>query len=671
MVSSISSSRLFEIEITEMLKQCEPMKTIGDLTGVLDKIKQELFGSARYSISENMLKHFSSDKIAPKRFREFHIRKKGGGLREIKAPCRQLDVILTCVNELLKGMYTPSEAAMGFTSGKSVLNNAQVHVGHNYVFNIDLKDFFPSIPQARVWKRLQLPPFNFPSEIANVLAGLCCTFDEDSERNVLPQGSPASPLLTNAICDTLDRRMKGVARRFGLHYSRYADDMTFSSMHNVYQEGSEFRIEITRIISEQGFTMNENKTRLQKNGTRQEVTGLTVNAITNVSRKYISDLRWILHIWEKEGYAKAYALFYPKYKHEKGYIKKGEPVMENVIGGKLNYLRMIRGANNTAYQKLQARYDALQELVFVDNETDKSKSYVYVQPYSLADFQDLFKTSITLSVSREKKLVGKCEIDGREKTLAISKSTQAALCANLNSLNPGDIVVSESLAKCFVTLCRHKGKNFWLITKFEPKRSRCLSVQNLQIKPDDLLSFWANYGLERTVEELAMYIQFAKPGDSLLDWNPLEDSERTIDRGNFNISKDDIIAFFLKNKNVTSLHRNKAMQLMIASIPVNADSQNIDIVKLLDIWDEDGLDAAVLAWKKMSKEKKPKPNSSNKKANAENQSSQNKFIEGMGISAETFVALQQEIAEGGGKTILSIDLGEIPFEDDDSEIIEL
>lgn len=671
MVSSISSSRLFEIEITEMLKQCEPMKTIGDLTGVLDKIKQELFGSARYSISENMLKHFSSDKIAPKRFRKFHIRKKGGGLREIKAPCRQLDVILTCVNELLKGMYTPSEAAMGFTSGKSVLNNAQVHVGHNYVFNIDLKDFFPSIPQARVWKRLQLPPFNFPSEIANVLAGLCCTFDEDSERNVLPQGSPASPLLTNAICDTLDRRMKGVARRFGLHYSRYADDMTFSSMHNVYQEGSEFRIEITRIISEQGFTMNKNKTRLQKNGTRQEVTGLTVNAITNVSRKYISDLRWILHIWEKEGYAKAYALFYPKYKHEKGYIMKGEPVMENVIGGKLNYLRMIRGANNTAYQKLQARYDALQELVFVDNETDKSKSYVYVQPYSLADFQDLFKTSITLSVSREKKLVGKCEIDGREKTLAISKSTQAALCANLNSLNPGDIVVSESLAKCFVTLCRHKGKNFWLITKFEPKRSRCLSVQNLQIKPDDLLSFWANYGLERTVEELAMYIQFAKPGDSLLDWNPLEDSERTIDRGNFNISKDDIIAFFLKNKNVTSLHRNKAMQLMIASIPVNADSQNIDIVKLLDIWDEDGLDAAVLAWKKMSKEKKPKPNSSNKKANAENQSSQNKFIEGMGISAETFVALQQEIAEGGGKTILSIDLGDIPFEDDDSEIIEL
>lgn len=666
--SSISSSRLFEIERTEMLKKCEPMKTIGDLAGVLDRIKQELFGTVRYSISENMLKHFSSDKIAPKRFRMFHIRKKSGGLREIKAPCRQLEVILTCVNELLRSIYSPSDSAIGFTPGKSVLDNAQIHVGHNYVFNIDLKDFFPSIPQARVWKRLQLSPFNFPTEIANVLAGLCCAFDEKTGRNVLPQGSPASPLLTNAICDTLDRRMKSVAKRFGLHYSRYADDMTFSSMHNVYQEVGEFRQEISRIIKEQGFIMNENKTRLQKAGARQEVTGLTVNAFPNVSRKYISDLRWILHVWEKEGYAKAYALFYPKYKQEKGYIKKGEPIMENVIGGKLNYLRMVRGANNAAYRKLQTRYDALQELVFVDSETDKSKSYVYVQPYSLNEFQTLFHTSITLSVSREKKLVGNCEIDGIKKTLALSKSTQAALCPNLGSLNPGDVVASEDLDKCFVTLCRHKGKNFWLITKFEPKRSSCLSVQNFQIDPDELMTLWSNYGLESAAEDFAMYIRFAKPGDSLLDWNPLEEYETTLDRGAFNISKDDIIAFFLKNKNVTPAQRKKAMRLMMASIPVKTNSEDIYVVKLLEIWEKDGLDAAVLAWKEMSKEKEPKSNSPTKTAIAGDQSSQNMIKEDMGISVKDHTAIQQEIAEGGDTPIgLGIDENEIPF-NDDSEI---
>lgn len=663
------------MENSEIILKLSEMKTASDLASLLNLIKKDdeirrKFGKIPFRISKAMLRHFASDAIVSKRFRTFKIRKKSGGYREIKAPCRMLDLILSCLNIVFKSIYEPSDVAMGFTPGRSVLSNAQIHVDHNYVFNIDLKDFFPSIPQPRVWKRIQLPPFNFTQEIANVVAGLCCAFDEKAQANVLPQGSPTSPLLTNAICDNLDRRMKGVAKRFGLHYSRYADDMTFSSMHNVYNEGSEFRREIQRIISDQGFQMNDAKTRLQKRGARQEVTGLTVNEFANVSRQYISDLRWILHIWEKEGYAKAYALFYPKYKHEKGYIKKGEPVMENVIGGKLNYLRMVRGESNPAYRKLQSRYDALQELVFVDNETDKSKSYVYVQPYTVADFQELFHTKITLAVTREKKLVGKCVIDSREKTLAISKSTQKSLCSNLDNLNSGDGVISEELAKCYVTLCRHKGKNFWLITKFEPKRSRCLSIQNLKIAPEEILGYWERYGLEKTAEELTLFVQFANPGDSLQNWNPLADSGQTIDRGSFNISKDDLIAFFLKNKNVTSLHRKKAMQLMIDSVPVNTDSENIDIAKLLDIWEEEGLDAAVWAWKEMSKKKKP--NSPKKKANVKNQSSQNKFLKEIGISDDNFAALQQEIAEGGGTPVdLGIDWDDVPFDDDSETIIEI
>lgn len=639
------------------------MKTVRDLAVILDTIKQDEFGSVRYAISEKMLKYFSSDVISPKRFRTFHIRKKNGGVREIKAPCRQLDVILTCVNVLLKLLYIPSEVAMGFTSGRSVLNNAQPHVGHNYVFNIDLKNFFPSIPQARVWKRIQLPPFNFTQEIANVIAGLCCSYDKTMDINVLPQGSPASPLLTNAICDKLDRRMKGVAKRFGLHYTRYADDMTFSSMHNVYQKDGPFVAEITRIISEQGFQMNESKTRLQKTGTRQEVTGLTVNAIANVSRKYISDLRWILHVWENEGYAKAYARFYPKYKHEKGYIKKGEPVMENVIGGKLDYLRMIRGANNPAYQKLQARYNSLQELVFVDSETDKSKSYVYVQPYSLTDFQLLFHTNITLAVSREKKLVGKCEIDGREKILAISKSTQKELCSDLDNKTAGDIVISEGLTNCYVTLCRHKGKNFWLITKFEPKRSRCLSIQNLNVDPEELLTLWKEKGLSKTAETLAMFVQFAESGTSILDWESADVSESAVNRGNFKIADNDIIAFFLKNKNVTTLHRRKAMQLMMATHSKDVEIPETDIIKLLEIWENDSLDAAVTVWKKISKNIKT---ISQKSSNNNIHSTKGTSIENESISAEDFMAIQKEIEEDDSTpTDLSFDWDDILFSEDD------
>lgn len=475
------------------------IKTVTDLTDLLNDIKRDEFGTSKYKITDKQLFHFSNPRIFPNRYKSFYIRKKSGDLREINTPCYQLGIILYFLNIILKSLYSPDSCVTGFTEGRSVVDNAKIHVGHHYVFNIDLKDFFPSIPQARVWARLQLTPFNFSSEIANVIAGLCCHTNTDGTASVLPQGAATSPIITNAICDKLDRRMRGVAKRFGLHYSRYADDMTFSSMHNVYQENSEFRKEIKRIIEEQGFTMNEKKTRLLRDGARQEVTGLTVNSIVNVSRQYISDLRWILSVWEKEGYAIAYSKFYPKYKKEKGYIKKGEPVMENVIGGKLNYLRMVRGSNNASYKKLQQRYDRLQQIVYVDNETDNKTSYIYVQPYKISDFLKYFSTTISLEVTTKKKLVGKCVLAGMDKVIPISKSTQKSLCPNIDIMESGQIVLADKLSKCFVTLCRSKGKNFWLITEFEPKRSKCLSIQNANIDINKILQVWEESGLETAV----------------------------------------------------------------------------------------------------------------------------------------------------------------------------
>lgn len=488
------------MEKQAILSEVKKLTSREDLANLLNMIKQDEFSTVKYPISSKQLLHFCNSRIAPNRYKTFHIRKKSGGLREINAPCYQLSIILHVLNILLKSVYTPSDSAMGFTEGRSILTNANVHVGHNYVLNLDLKDFFPSIPQARVWKRLQLPPFNFPRVIANVVAGLCCHENKDTCKNVLPQGAATSPILTNAICDKLDRKMRGVAKRFGLHYSRYADDMTFSSMHNVYKEDGDFMQEVKRIVAEEGFVLNEAKTRLLKTGQRQEVTGLTVNSVANVSRKYIQDLRFLLSIWEKYGYSKAYACFYPRYKKEKGYIKKGEPVMENVIDGKLNYLKMIKGNNNPAYLKLVQRFNNLQQIVYMDSETDKGKNYVYVQPYTLPEFEKEFDTTISLEISPKNKVVAKCVLFGMDKTLSISHNTQEVLCPTAGSLAPGSEVSSDKLKDAFVTLCRSKGKNFWLITLFEPKRSKCLSLQTVKMDVDLLLDCWEKKGLEKAVE---------------------------------------------------------------------------------------------------------------------------------------------------------------------------
>lgn len=345
------------------------MNNRDDLFKLLNIIKEEYIAKNSksgkfYPFEEKHIKYYCNPNNVFHRYIEFEIQKRSGGVRTITAPRNDsFRYLLICVNELLKSLYTPSDYAMGFAEGRSVVTNANCHVGQNYIFNIDLKDFFPSIDQARVWKRLQLKPFNFSVEVANVLAGICamrvsCESDNEEKKYkyVLPQGSPVSPIITNMICDKLDRRLAGLAKRFGLIFSRYADDITFSSKHNVYQKNGDFMVELKRIITDQGFTINEAKTRLQKRGDRQEVTGIIVSDKINVTQKYIRDIRNILYIWDRYGENEAFRKFYPKYIKEKGHVKKGMPSIRNVIDGKLMYLKMIKGVDDNVFIRLYSKF---------------------------------------------------------------------------------------------------------------------------------------------------------------------------------------------------------------------------------------------------------------------------------------------------------------------------
>ena len=347
------------MEKNEIIKRVAELQNKEDLLLLLnDIVRDELRKDDTFSFSMKQLTYYSNPNNVRGRYRHFSIPKKSGGKRNIAAPSKGLGHILYYVNVILKAIYQPSDYAMGFVEGRCVVDNAVRHIGQNYVFNTDIENFFPSIDQPRVWKRFQLKPFKFKQPIANLLAGLCCIKEKNEDgtfKYVVPQGASTSPLITNAICDTLDRRLSGLAHRFNLHYSRYADDITFSSMHNVYQNGGKFRTELERIIKDQNFKMNETKTRLQKRGQRQEVTGLTVSNKVNISTAYVAEIRNLLHIWEKYGYNEVYKRFYPKYKESKGHVKKGEPLLENVLYGKLQYLKMVKGYKDPVYASLQTR----------------------------------------------------------------------------------------------------------------------------------------------------------------------------------------------------------------------------------------------------------------------------------------------------------------------------
>jgi retron-type reverse transcriptase len=364
--------KLQEEQITQIQEVFHSMKDKEDFLSLLNYCKVILYGKEALPFEMRQLNYHCNPVNNKDRYYTFSIRKKSGALRTIHAPNKGLKAIQKCINVILQSNFEPHKAATGFVPGKSVVDNAKIHTGKNYVYNIDLKDFFPSIEKARVYSRLKFPPFNLDDErskLANIIAGLCCQ-EMEVERfvdgqwlkksdYVLPQGAPTSPILSNIICERLDRRLSGAAKKNGLSYSRYADDITFSSNHNKYQKDGDFLMEVERIIVDQNFIIKAEKTRLQKQGYHQEVTGLLVNSNVNVPKPYIKEIRMWLYYWEQYGYDRAYGYFLPRYKAEKGHVKKGKPNLQNVLRGKLDYLKMVRGEENSLYLKLKNRFEHL------------------------------------------------------------------------------------------------------------------------------------------------------------------------------------------------------------------------------------------------------------------------------------------------------------------------
>ena len=495
------------MEKSVIRKRAAELQSKEDLLLLLNEIvKDELGKDDAFSFSMQQLAYYSNPNNVHGRYRHFSIPKKSGGKRNIAAPSKGLSHILYYVNILLKAIYQPSDYAMGFVEGRSVVDNAIRHIGQNYVFNTDIENFFPSIEQPRVWKRFQLKPFNFKKPIANILAGLCCIKEKNDDgtvKYILPQGAPTSPLITNAICDTLDRRLSGLARRFNLHYSRYADDITFSSMHNVYKEDGDFRTELKRIIEGQNFKMNEAKTRLRKIGERQEVTGLTISNKVNASTAYVAEIRNLLHIWEKYGYNEAYKRFYPIYKESKGHVKKGEPLLENVLYGKLQYLKMVKGYKDPVYAALQARYDKLTSPVNAEVE----QKFDYLRSFTLAEFEEIVDSQINYALSKEGNMYGKVVLNGKDIIISISNEAKSQLVKNkiitdkalVASVKPTKSAIPvNSKPGLYVVLTAKNGKvPFWMMTYYDPTVT---DIDLSEVPVAELVNIWEKNGIDAAIE---------------------------------------------------------------------------------------------------------------------------------------------------------------------------
>ena len=220
-------------------------------------------------------------------YREFTIPKAKGGKRIIEAPNDNLLFIQKRLNTYLQAVYykIKPEEVYGFVisikdepRAHTIITNAQNHVGKGYVLNIDLKDFFHSISAIKVRTIFQAHPFSFSEDLATCLALICCW------NKRLPMGAATSPVVSNLFCLRLDEHLIALSKNYNLVYTRYADDLIFSSDDFITDE---VIAGIKKVIAENKFIINERKFRLQSKYRRQTVTGIKVNTKPNVDRRYI------------------------------------------------------------------------------------------------------------------------------------------------------------------------------------------------------------------------------------------------------------------------------------------------------------------------------------------------------------------------------------------------
>jgi hypothetical protein len=266
---------------------------------------------------------FQRDVDTGTHYRIWSIPKRDGTSRTITAPKKALKQAQRWALRAYWEKLPVHAAAHGFLANRSIVTNAAEHAGAHTIVKIDIKDFFPTVNWRRV--RGLLRKGGAPESVATILALLSTASPRReaefrgqrmfiaSGPRVLPQGAPTSPAITNAICLRMDRRLSGLAKRLGFHYTRYADDLTFSWRAPATSPdpkkpphapvGTLLRAS-RQILSAEGFHVHVKKTSVMRGGMRQRVTGLIVNAAKDapparVPRDVVRRLRAAIHNREK------------------------------------------------------------------------------------------------------------------------------------------------------------------------------------------------------------------------------------------------------------------------------------------------------------------------------------------------------------------------------------
>lgn len=286
-------------------------------------------------------------------YKEFSIAKNSGKPRLITAPNNRLKMLQRKLAPLLDQLYRVRNPVHGFVPDRSVKSNAEAHANRRYVLNLDLKNFFPSITENRI--RGVLRALGVDHRVSEIVARLCCY------KGHLPQGAPTSPVLSNMICYRLDTVLLQIAKAARAIYTRYADDITFSAYQppaglftTAIPPSGRFApkalaANLNEAVIDNGFEINPDKAHYADRHARRIVTGLKINELINVDRRYVRNLRAALHSVETLGVADAQTKFQDEY--------GGGTSLANHLAGKISWLGFIKGTTDPVVRSIMLRFN--------------------------------------------------------------------------------------------------------------------------------------------------------------------------------------------------------------------------------------------------------------------------------------------------------------------------
>ncbi|SFP16135.1 reverse transcriptase domain-containing protein [Qipengyuania nanhaisediminis] len=282
----------------------------------------------------------------------FDVAKKSGKPRLINAPDRRLKFLQRRIANLLDQLYRVRNPVHGYVQGKSVKSNATSHLKQRFILNLDIRDFFGSISERRVFGVLHA--IGVPRDAAETVARICCYSGH------LPQGGPASPVLSNMVCFRLDRALLKLAKDSKCIYTRYADDISLSSLRPLTAlfdgtlpttgrvDPELLSAALQAAFTSNGFALNPEKIHYADRHSRRVVTGLKVNEGLNVDRRFVRNIRAALYEVEKDAVAAQ-----ARYAADFG----GKADISSHLKGKIAWLGNVKGLADPVYRALALRFN--------------------------------------------------------------------------------------------------------------------------------------------------------------------------------------------------------------------------------------------------------------------------------------------------------------------------